>query len=317
MARAKIEEKREFLMLAHMYEDQHCAGWFMSEKLDGLRAFYEPYTRGMLAADVPWANTGKDHIRVNPVRSTGLWSRYGKVIHAPLWWLDKLPELMLDGELYMGRGKFQETVSVCRKLEPVDSDWERVEYRVFDLPSPSEVFKQGNIRNGIWEGRISGVHSWRKWENWDRRIRFESVTKLLERVPGYVEQEQLPFSPDWKIRVEEKMREVVAGSGEGLMLRHYNSIWSPTRSHNLLKVKPIQNTDVTVIGFVPGKGKLLGLVGAVKVDWNGKQFEISGFTDRERAWGYFKEGQRIWIKYRELTDLGVPKEARYDREGDF
>jgi ATP-dependent DNA ligase len=39
--------KREFLMLAHKHEGQNILGWLYSEKLDGMRCFWDGgITRG-------------------------------------------------------------------------------------------------------------------------------------------------------------------------------------------------------------------------------------------------------------------------------
>lgn len=90
-------------------------------------------------------------------------------------------------------------------------------------------------------------------------------------------------------------------------------------------------------------GKYLGLMGSVLVDWHGRQFKVCGFTDQERQaeycdgglhklsayhYGIQSPGQLfppnihcpalplgtvISFKYRETTDDGLPKEARYHR----
>tara|TARA_R110000868_G_scaffold39869_4_gene138426 strand:- start:6107 stop:6865 length:759 start_codon:yes stop_codon:yes gene_type:complete len=95
--------------LAHTWDETKTdpTGWWMSEKLDGMRAVW----------------TGKE-----------LLSRNGKTIHAPQFWLDALPkDKQLDGELYLGRGNFQKVVSVCRRMIPTDNDWVKVAFMVFDV----------------------------------------------------------------------------------------------------------------------------------------------------------------------------------------
>lgn len=129
--------------------------------------------------------------------------------------------------------------------------------------------------------------------------------------------------------------------GEGLVLRDPRSIWTPKRSGHILKLKPFSDDTGTVTGFVSGRqtnkgSKLRGLIGAVVLDYNGKRLEMSGFTDEERkfdteeqtkyAWKhpgvdvpadfqgkYFKVGNKMEFRYRELSDDGLPKEARYYR----
>ena len=78
-----------------------------------------------------FANTAKDaRLLVQPI-ATGLWSRYAKPIHAPAWFLDQLPEIPLDGELYLGAGEFQELISIVKQHNP-DGRWANVKYMVFD-----------------------------------------------------------------------------------------------------------------------------------------------------------------------------------------
>ncbi len=72
MAATRTENRREFLQLAHVFDpSKHTiAGWFMSEKLDGMRCFWDGgITRGMFARDVPFANVAKDDRYISSPRS--------------------------------------------------------------------------------------------------------------------------------------------------------------------------------------------------------------------------------------------------------
>ena len=95
------------VMLAKPYKDSDPTGWWMSEKLDGMRAYW----------------TG-----------SGLFSRNGKPVYAPKWFTSALPKMALDGELMTGRGQFQKTISIVRKQTPVDAEWRQIRYFVFDAP---------------------------------------------------------------------------------------------------------------------------------------------------------------------------------------
>ncbi len=137
------------------------------------------------------------------------------------------------------------------------------------------------------------------------------------------------------VRLTEKLDEITADGGEGVVLRNPSSYWETKRSHNLLKVKKWADAEGTLVGYTAGKGKYLGMIGALILDFNGKRLELSGLTDEERVFGsiiesgyaeqcpgadvpwatakHFTVGQKITFKYRELTDSGIPKEARYYR----
>lgn len=89
-------------------------GWWLSEKLDGVRAYWD----------------GKQ-----------LWSRLGNVFHAPDWFLAGLPETPLDGELWLGRKQFQKAVSIVRRQDKGDQ-WKDVRFVVFDAPAQDHPFEQ-------------------------------------------------------------------------------------------------------------------------------------------------------------------------------
>src|SRR4051812_31408227 len=110
-----MASKRAITMLAKDYDPLKfkVEGSFMSEKYDGVRALWLPFTRGFQFSQVPWANRQRDS---KEYVCSGLWTRRGKTIQAPAWFLDSLPQTMpLDGELYLGRNQFEDTMSVVRK----------------------------------------------------------------------------------------------------------------------------------------------------------------------------------------------------------
>jgi DNA ligase-1 len=310
-------------MLAHTYDpDKHgVAGWYASEKLDGMRALWDGgVTRGMLARDVPFANTEKDGRLVRPPVATGLWSRLGKVIHAPDSFLDRLPQVPLDGELYMGRGKFQHLMSTVRSIEP-GVGWSYVQYAVFDSPAHDQFLDDAALR---WlQGLPVRPHEARPFE--------ATLTKLRELIGVqtrlYVPTQELIRDRD---HLTSLLDEVCNRGGEGIMLRRPGSHWRPERSWDLLKVKKSLDGTGEVAGYVWGQGKYLGMMGAMVVKWGAVEFELCGFTDAERQLsgaevavpgGLVKEatsrrfpiGSSVSFRYRELTNSGVPKEARFWR----
>jgi len=351
-----MKKNREFLQLAKDWrpEDQVPIGsWFCSEKLDGMRAFWDGgCTTGLFADEVPWANTAKDGRYLNRPRATGLWSRYGKPIQAPGWWLQRLPAFPLDGELYMGRGKFQELISATKKLVPEDWSWKRIYYKIFDSPSLAIVMQDGRISNpnfkkeflNIQVPRIGnklaakhptmGIEQTREW--------------LANQLPTSDTLELLPqFQLSWnhheaEQQVQDMLVEITSTGGEGLILRHPTRLWVPERTWGMLKVKRLQDETARVIGYIWGRetdlgSKLAGLMGALVVTWAGRTFELSGFTDQERylfneagervdgEWDpgkpvrvgiqslRFPIGSEIRFVFRELSDAGIPREARYYR----
>ena len=360
-----MSELREFLMLAQTADltKHSVGGWYMSEKLDGMRAFWDGgVTRGMPCSSIMFANVEKHDRFIQAQYSTGLWTRYGQPIHAPNWWLDRLPAMLLDGELYAGRGMFQFVTSTTKDHHPNDEDWKRIEYRIFDTPPVRMVFQTGKINNTNFKKVFNNVHDWfealprfKDVKTVNYYTPFESSLFLLRKhisgtdAPVSVHNQiQLPLAQDKAVaEINYWLAQISSSNGEGLMLRKRESFWEPKRSSNLLKVKKLQDAEGTVIGYITGEktdkgSKLLGMLGSLIVEWKGKVFNLSGFTDEERhlshaegnveneakkwatnypatelpehMWAtHFPRGTKVTFVYRELTDAGYPKEARFYR----
>ena len=346
--------KREFVQLAHTFKpNKHgIGGFFMSEKLDGMRAFWDGgHTRGTPASEIPFANTEKDFRLKTPPIATGLWSRYGNVIHAPGWWLDHLPEIPLDGELYLGRGEFQSLTSIVKRMD-FSGDWTDVRFMVFDTPPLDSIFSDGTINNTNFKKSLSGVRQFfdgcptispdkvfASRLAWIRKHDIENDFVYLH------EQIKLPMSTDRAVEtMYDKLMEVQEVHGEGIILKKPEDIWAPERTWNVLKVKPWADAEGTVVGYNWGKegvgDKLVGRMGSLILKTDAGNFKLSGFTDAEREMEFvngesaylegckypdggpvdsaihnpkFPRGSSVTYKYRELTDDGLPKEARYFR----
>ena len=341
---------RELLMLAGRLEPGSLInGWYCSIKYDGQRCFWDGgVSRGLPKHEVPWANNAKDGRYLESQVATGLWSRYGNVIHADKDFLDGLPPgIMLDGELWLGRGQFQETRKITSTLVP-GIGWAKMRYMVFEMPTPLQFIQMGRINNpnfsrlidenvcmNFLQGKISLAQE---------ALRFSRMVHVLYGVcqewktPSFAAQTRLPLDEyEARQQLGKLLDDETSLGGEGLMLRAPGSIWVPKRSKNLLKVKPFEDDEGTVVGYTSGKeGKLLGLMGNVIVNWNEKRFELSGFTDVERDFcnneaidwciknpgatlpreyehPLFPRGSTIRFRHRDYTDEGIPREARYWR----
>ena len=156
-------------------------------------------------------------------------ARKGQVVHAPGYFLAELPRgLALDGELWIGRGKFEETISIVRSETP-DDRWKKVHFMVFDAPQAKGTFEKRMqfLRATLPEGK-----------------RFVRVV-VQERCQGV---RQLLAERDRVVRM----------GGEGLMLRQPESQYEPGRSPTLLKVKPYDDAEATVIALRTGQRKVSG-----------------------------------------------------------
>jgi DNA ligase 1 len=103
------------ILLAHAWDNStDLAGWWISEKLDGVRAYWN----------------GKIFV-----------SRQGNEFMAPEWFTEGLPPTPLDGELWLDRKAFQRTVSIVRRQDRSDH-WKDIRYLVFDAPSQADPFEE-------------------------------------------------------------------------------------------------------------------------------------------------------------------------------
>ncbi len=376
MAKA-ASTRREFLQLAEPYKPEkrdrkggysfRVGGKFLSEKLDGTRCFWDGgLSRGWPTDQVPWASitdpkTGKKKGKIKPV-ATGLWSRYGNPVMAPDWFLNQLPCVPLDGELWAGRGNFQLCRSICGGDEP-DPRFKQIKYAVYSCPPITAVFGTGEIKN---TNMVCNLH-WPSNELWikDRMEEFEGDFRFLN--PGSTFADELKFLADAiethsdycflhkqvklpddeeaaRTAIEMHLDAVLAQGGEGVVMRDPNAVWLPKRHDGILKFKPYEDAECRVIGFTSGRetlkgSRLQGMIGALIVDYKGKRLELSGLTDAERKFQtgemsvyaaehpgvdmpenfqgqVFRKGQNVTFIYRELTDDGIPKEARYHRKRD-
>ena len=333
--------KPEFLMLAKVWKNQNIKGWMCSEKLDGTRAFWDGgITRGTLASEVPWANTVKDaRLKIAPI-ATGLWSRSGKVIHAPVWWTRHLPPFFVDGELWMGYGNFQ---TLRSEVASQNGDWSKVKYMVFGCPNIDVVMPRKITIRGDYKFEVKEPPNYKIFPCLPITQGFEDeIRKLrtigLDDIVTIVEQEEIPYQGTQEF-IDKKLASVLDKGGEGLIFRHQAMPWEACRSKFLLKHKPFFDCEVKITGYTSGKltdkgSKYRGKIGALITEFQGKRLLVSGLTDIERELGtdahswaydnpgkeipfaqakYFHLGQIITIRYRELSDDGIPKEARFWR----
>lgn len=301
---------RETLMLAQMYNPEHfpITGAYVSEKLDGIRCWWDGgVSIGKHVDDIPWANHGRSDF---DAISTGLWSRYFKVIHAPVWFIAGLPEgVCLDGELFSNSG-IQNCNSVVRSRS-FDKGWSGIRFFVFDTMTLGDVLQPGTVNNPNCKITLTDYSLSRSVVPFvDRYMKLYHME--LGDYASVCNHIQLPNSfVDASSELDKFFLAVVSNCGEGVMLRRPMSLWVPKRSPDLVKLKDYDQDVGIVVGVEPGIGRLVGLMGSLLVSWRGQCFALgTGFSDEQRSLDW-KIGMKIGFRYRTLSDSGVPKEARY------
>ena len=114
--------------------------------------------------------------------------------------------------------------------------------------------------------------------------------------------------------LQQRLDEVVAAGGEGLVLHHADAPQASGRSPWLWKHKPLHDAEALVLAHLPGQGRYAGQLGALQVRTDtGQVLAIgTGFSDADRRQPP-AIGQRVTYTYRGLTAGGVPRFASYLR----
>ena len=258
-----IAEPLPLLLAGVEHGQADVVNYLISEKLDGVRAFWDGQT---------------------------LRTRNGNEINVPIWFVANFPAQPLDGELWVGRGRFDQLSATVRHQTPDDSEWRQVRYLVFELPSAAGTFRE---RERALRSVISSVG-----------------------VPWLQAVEQ--FEIGNRKALEQKLDEIVRAGGEGLMLHRADAQYMTGRSDVLLKMKLWNDAEATVIGYQPGKGKYSGMLGALRVRRaDGVEFMLgTGLSESDRR-NPPPIGTVVTYRYRELTSRGLPRFASFHRVREF
>lgn len=243
------------VMLAQEFKGQNISGWAMSEKLDGVRAYWD----------------GKQLI-----------SRQGRLFTPPKGYTQQFPPYHIDGELYSGRGQFEQISATVRQSS---ASWSAIKLNVFDVPQA-----KGNLYQ-----RLAVLQNW-------LNAHPKAPIVIVKQIPARDNAHAFAF-----------LKEIEAKGGEGVMLHNPNIPYSNGRTANLLKLKTAQDEECTVTQHHPGKGKYVGKLGAVSCKNERGEFRIgSGFKDIDRT-NPPPIGSQITYKYRGFTQKGTPRFATFLR----
>lgn len=247
------------LLAVEAAPDIHPAGYLVSEKFDGVRALWD----------------GRQ-----------LRTRGGGVVAAPPWFLQGLPPVALDGELWLGRGRFDALSGAVRRQRPDEAEWRQIRYMVFELPGASGPFSEraAVLARLARDAHFTGLHA--------------------------AEQAVLPDPAT----LQRRLHEVTRQGGEGLMLHRADAPYVTGRNPVLQKLKPLHDAEAVVLSAVPGRGRHAGRMGALRMQTpDGRQFMLgTGFSDAERD-APPAPGTVLSYTYRGTTEGGLPRFASFLR----
>jgi len=266
VAVAAKKAKFELLKLSE-YKGQNVGGWLASEKLDGVRAYWD---------------------------GRNLRSRNGKILAAPEGWSAHFPPFALDGELYTARGEFEKIQSIVMDKTPSVAAWSEIKFHVFDVPEAGGglLERLSELEKFILQNPQAGQNlKIIKQVKVKDNAEFEAFAKHIIAKGGEGAVVREPNVPYERKRSKNALKykkfkdaecevtEVNAGAGKyaGLMGSVTCKALSATGS----------NSDEQIA--------------------SGVKFKIgSGFSDRDRA-NPPKIGSIITYKYQNLTAKGLPR----------
>ncbi|GIU43048.1 ATP-dependent DNA ligase [Shewanella sairae] len=232
--------------------------YLISEKLDGVRGYWD----------------GKN-----------LYSRSGRIIAAPDWFVQHFPKYPLDGELWIKRGAFEQVSAIIRKTKATDTEWSRVLFMVFDLPTETTPFAS---RYKKAENELTGVSAY-----------LQVIKQYSLTTTGVLDAD---------------LQAIIELGGEGLMLHKKTAFYQAGRSQDIVKLKPFYDAEAVVIAHNEGKGKFSGMLGALVVEnQDGKVFKLGSGLSNEQRLNPPKVGSLVTYKYYGLTQKGTPRFASFLR----
>ena len=234
--------------------------YLISEKFDGVRAIWD---------------------------GSAFHTRQGNAIHAPAWFTKDLPKTPLDGELWLARGQFDALSGAVRKDVPIDAEWQKITYHIFELPNAEGTFE----------------------------ARAKRIVELVKKANLSHLKAVAQFSVKDEAELNLRLKKMVKNGGEGLMLHRADSEYITGRNAALIKLKPLFDAEATVVAHTAGKGKYQGKLGALVVETpEGVRFKLgTGFSDAQRE-NPPKIGSLVTYTYKDKTKNGKPKFASFLRE---
>ena len=222
------------------------------------------------------------------VHNKQVFSRSGKPLNVPakvLKDLKQLSTLALDGELYAHGAHLDQIRGNAKRLvNTAQDEGLQLKYHIFD----------------IYNLKLTAAA---------RLAMLATIaeTEHIKIVPYHIVKDAA--------NIDVLLEAYLQQGYEGIMIRAFNAPYQQRRTADLLKYKPWRYTTAVITGFIEGKGKYKGMLGALQIisDDPKQQWTCnvgSGFDDlqRQTIWNNRTAllGTKIDLKYLELTSLGNP-----------
>ena len=197
---------------------------FIQPKLDGVRCVIQLDDNNEVVAH---SRTGKQFFNIAHITNS---------LH---YFFTQQPDVVLDGELYNHdlRDDFEKIISLVRKQKPTPSDRSEaskmIQFHCYDYIE--------TVMNQPYSYRMNQL------------VTSDMYSYCVKYVPSY----EVTSYHDALYMHKNKF---LANDYEGSILR-LDKPYECKRSYNLQKFKDFHDTEATIVGYVPGKGKFTGLIG--------------------------------------------------------
>lgn len=219
---------------------------------------------------------------------------------------EQFPDAVLDGELYNYdlRQKLNELTKLVRKTKNISDA---------DLKKSEDM-----VRYYIYDGYDFGPATDVCVKYVSRKARIDELlpkySKYYRKVDDVVVYSQAELDKIYNKFLDD--------GEEGAIVRIPYSPYENKRSKMLLKYKPEDDDEATIIDIIEGTGNWAGTAKTCTLEWKGKKFDATFKGTYEQAVDRLKHkkdwiGKTVTFLYTGLTGLGVPNYARIDPDNCF
>lgn len=220
------------------------------------------------------------------------WSRNGKVFPRQNFkhLQTRLPfPFLLDGELSLPGGvqDFEDIVSVVKRVGHANSA--HIHFNAFDVITEEPYAARRTQLKLVFERHLLKIIA-KNWQRVDTRL-VKTHDELTQHYARFLER-----------------------GYEGMMIRSVFGLYTPSRSLELLKYKPLKEAEFSIVRVKEAKGKDAGTPVFI-CEANGSEFAarpMGSLQARRRMWRDRKKliGQQLTVEFQNWTKYGVPRFPR-------
>ena len=209
-----------------------------------------------------------------------MFSRNANIINIPQWMKDQMPSISVTGELYGGKGQFNNFQGLFNGSNPSDPQWRQASFLMFDVV-------EDNLNQMLFKDRMQFIADHKKTHVYS--VNLTDCTSVQQ--------------------LKNAFNAVVQNNGEGLVLRK-NAPYKAGRSSNILKYKKSTTIDGKIFGYTSGTGRYANFIGSVRLKTrSGMEFKCVPPNRLQPP----PIGTIVEVECMELTSSGVPRHPRWLR----